>query len=148
MKDKSLNQNKFRLNQEQEKVFNWLKEQDLNTDDNTLNYWCRTYSANRLKEVIQFAQKRQRTGQEIRNLGGWIHKLLLTGLAVENDECVRNRNIAKNFANTHKWKELSIYEKYIKDEVTNDDLPLTMNENEFTRNLKNLYNKSQLYKRT
>jgi DNA phosphorothioation-dependent restriction protein DptG len=148
MKDKSSNKNSFKLSQEQEKMFNWLKNQGLNTDDNTLNYWCRMYPESRLKEVVQFAQNRQRAGQVIRNLGGWIHKLLLTGLAVENEECKHNRKLAEDFARMNKWNELKIYEKYIKEEITGDDLPLTMEKNEFKRSLKKLYDKSQLYKRT
>ncbi len=75
-----------------------------------------------------------------------MHKLLLNGLAVVNDECKNNREFAEEFAKANKWDDLKIYEKYVKDEVTGDDLPLTMSSEAFIRALESLCQKSQLYK--
>jgi hypothetical protein len=136
----------FKLTEAQAEIYSWLKDQGLNTDDDTLNYWARKYSPHRLKEVINFGHARRAAGQNIPNLGGWVHKLLMNGLAVVNDECKNNREFAEEFARAHKWGDLKIYEKYVKDEVTGDDLPLTMTSEAFIRALESLYRKSQLYK--
>jgi hypothetical protein len=136
----------FALTKEQMEIYSWLKTKGLNTDDDTLNYWVRTYKADRLKEVVNFALKRISEGQEIRNIGGWVHKLLKTGLAVVNDNCKENRDWAQNFAKENQWTELTIYEKYLRDKITDSDLPLTMEKDEFARALASLYDRSKLYK--
>ncbi len=136
----------LRLNEEQFAVFKWLKQQGLNTDEETLNYWSRKYPAKRLIDVVQFANERRNSGQPIRNIGGWIHKLLKTDAAVVNDECKENRDLAQKFAQANQWSDLDIFEKYIRDKVTDSDLPLTMPRNDFSRALEALYNRSKLYK--
>jgi hypothetical protein len=137
---------KYKLSKEQVAIYEWLKEQSINTDDNTLCYWVKTYDSKRIREVVEFAKSRKKVGQEIRNMGGWIQKLLKSGLAVVDDNCQANLRFVKQFIETTEWKDLKIYEKYIKDMVTGDDLPLTMETVEFRRALEFLYQKSQLYK--
>jgi hypothetical protein len=137
---------KYKLTKEQTEIYNWLKKQEINTDDDTLNYWTRKYSGMRIVEVVNFAKARIQSGQNIENLGGWVHKFLKSGLAVVNDECMSNRQFAKQFMEINAWKELKIFEKYVKDEITGDDLPLTMENQMFKTNLEKLFEKSQLYK--
>jgi hypothetical protein len=137
---------KYKLSKEQIGIYEWLKEQGINTDDNTLCYWVKTYDSKRIRDVVEFANSRKKAGQEIRNIGGWIQKLLKSGLAVVDDNCQVNLVFAKQFIETTKWNDLKIYEKYIKDMVTGDDLPLTMEIVEFRRALEFLYQKSLLYK--
>lgn len=146
--NESIKQNakRYKLTNEQISVYAWLKQQGLNTDDGTLCFWSKKHSKDRIFAVVRFAQDRCIEGQSIRNIGGWIHKLLITGLPVVNDECKSNRDLAHKYAEMNKWNDLIIYEKYIKDRVTNDDLPLTMPRQEFSRSLEALYQKSQLYK--
>jgi hypothetical protein len=144
--DNPFQENRYKQTEAEIKIYDWLKQQGLNTDDNTLIYWSKTYPAKRIMEVVHFAQARIKAGQSIRNIGGWIHKFLITELAVANDECEKNRNIAKQFAHTNNWEDVRIYEKYIKDEITGDDLPLTMPHEDFNRILEILYHKSLLYK--
>jgi len=148
MKNESFSQvvKRYKLTAEQIQVCAWLKQQGLNTDDNTLCFWAKKYTASRIVDVVRFAQDRCKQGQSIRNIGGWIQKLLKTGLAVPNDECKSNRDFAQKYAEANKWTDLSIYEKYIRDRNTDDDLPLTMSQQEFSRALEALYRKSQLYK--
>lgn len=136
----------FALTKEQLEIYSWLKTKGLNTDDDTLNYWVRTYKAERLIEVVNFAQQRISEGQEIRNIGGWVHKLLKTGLAVVNDDCKTNRDWAQKFAREKKWTGLTIYEKYVRDKITDSDLPLTMSKDEFARALASLHDRSNLYR--
>ena len=137
---------KYRLSIDQIETYEWIKNQKLNTDDNTLCYWVKTYERKRIVEVINFAKKRKEKGQDIRNIGGWIQKFLKTGQAVVNDDCNDNLNYVKQFLEINNWEDLKIYEKYIKDMVTKDDLPLTMEREEFKRALESLYQKSRLYK--
>lgn len=137
---------KYKLSKEQIEIYAWLKEQNINTDDNTLCYWVKTYESKRIRDVVEFAKSRKEVGQEIRNVGDWIQKLLKSSLAVVDDNCKTNLTFVKQFIETTKWKDLKIYEKYIKDMVTTDDLPLTMEAMEFRRALECLYQKSQLYR--
>ena len=137
---------RFKLNEQQTTTFDWLKQQGLNTDDNTLAFWVLKYSANRLKEVVNFAYARKQSGQNIQNVGGWVHKLLKSGAPVVNNTCKQNRDFAEKYAQEKGWRDLNIYEKYVKDAVTEDDLSLTMLYEDFKRALENLHGKSRLYK--
>jgi len=137
---------KFKLNEEQIQIYIWLKGQNINTKDETLCYWSKTYSSVRIKEVVQFANVRFASGQKIFNVGGWINNFLKNQNAVVNNTCQLNQNYAIEFAKIRKWKDLRIYEKYVKDNVTKDDLPLTLSRDEFEYSLNKLYEKSQIYK--
>jgi hypothetical protein len=137
---------RFKLSKEQIETYTWLKEQQINTDDTTLCYWVKTYPAKRIKEVVEFGHVRQREGQAIGNLGGWVSSFLKTGQIVVNDNCKLNREFVQAFVALKNWSDLKIYEKYVKDDITGDDLPLTILNIEFKRSLEALYNKSQLYK--
>jgi hypothetical protein len=137
---------KFKLTDKQVAVYRWLKEQGINTDDGTLCYWSKTYPLIRLKEVVEFAKARITSGQKILNVGGFIRNLLKNGSAVVNDTCKFNREYALEFSKTKNWSDLKIYEKYIRDNVTGEDLPLTIVTSEFKSALERLYQKSYLYK--
>lgn len=136
----------YRLTKEQEEVYIWLKDQKLNVDDDTMNYWARQYPRQRLVDVVRFAQARRAQGQNIRNMGGWIHKLLRDGAVVVTDECQDNRRFAQDYAAANQWTNLHIYEKYIKDETTDDDLPLTLPREDFRRALEAFHQRIQLYR--
>ncbi len=60
----------YKLTAEQNRVYLWLKEQKLNVDDDTLNYWTRKYHSQRLVDVVKFAYKRIHEGKQIKNIGG------------------------------------------------------------------------------
>ncbi len=142
----NLPESTFKLNPEQFKIFTWLKSQDLNTDENTLNHWARIYPPERLQEIVNFAKLRIKQGQKIKNIGGWIHKFLLSNLPVVNDMSRQNLKHAQQFIKENKWTNVKIYEKYLKDEITGDDLPLTLSQETFERALESLFQKSQKYK--
>lgn len=135
----------YRLTDEQQKVYDWLKGQGLNVDDDTVNYWARKYTAKRLVDVVRFAHAKRAQGHEIRNMGGWIHKMLKDGMTVVTDECESNRTHTQRYAKENNWESLQVYEKYIKDRITGDDLPLTLSKDEFCRALEALYQRVQLY---
>lgn len=136
----------YKLTEEQERIYAWLRDQGLNVDDDTLNYWARKYQASRLVEVVKFAHARRASGQQIRNIGGWIHKMLKEDASVVTDDCLSNREFTQKYVAANNWQSLHIYEKYIKDETTGDDLPLTLPREEFCRALEALYQRVQLYR--
>src|SRR5438034_900116 len=139
---------RYKLSKEQSEVYKWLKEQHLNTDDNTLCFWCKTYTSKRIQEVVNFAKARQAMGQSINNIGGWIQKFLKEGQAVVDENCRINRTFATNFVNSQNWNTLIVYEKYVRDTITDDDLPLNLAIEDFKRSLVALYEKSQLYRQS
>jgi hypothetical protein len=136
---------KYKLSADQVKTYKWLKEQGINTDDGTLCYWTKTYTEKRLKEVIIYAKARSQA-ENIKNIGGWIQKILKTNQAVVDENYKRNQEFLNEFQLIKQWSTLKVYEKYIKDPITSDDLSLTMNAEEFRRSLEALYEKSQHYK--
>lgn len=139
------NEKGFLLTKEQYDVYVWLKQQGLNTDDETLSFWAKTYESKRIKDVINFAHKRLSDGQKIVNIGGWVHKLLKTDCAVVNERSNENLEYAHEFVKANNWKELRIFEKYVKDTVTNEDLPLELQTKDFQRALQSLFEKSSTY---
>ncbi len=137
---------RFKLTEDQIKLYEWLSKQHINTDEGTLIFWIKTYSPKRLREVVEFANARRITGQKIHNIGGWIYRFLKSNEPVITDQYEINREFAKNFSKIKLWQALKIYEKYVKDDVTGEDLSLLMNIEEFKRSLEALYQKSELYK--
>ena len=137
---------KYKLTKEQAVMYEWLKKENINTDDETLCYWAKSYTSKRIKEVVNFAKTRKANGQNIRNIGGWIQKFLKTNQIVVNESCMLNRSILKQFLNETGWNDLLVYEKYVRDKVTGEDLPLTIESDDFKRGLERLYQKSRLYK--
>lgn len=137
---------KYKLSTEQVEIYEWLKDQNINTNDETLCYWSKSYTPKRIREVVNFAKARRAGGQDIRNIEGWIQKFLKTGHAVVDESCKINRAFLTTFLNSTKWNAINIYEKYVKDTVTGDDLPLTLAHDDFKRGLEALHRKSQLYK--
>ena len=101
-----LKNQEYLLTKEQHEIYQWLIKQELNTDHQTLNYWSRVYPEQRLKDVVNFANRRIANGEKIRNIGGWVHKLLKTALAVVNEISQSNRAFAQNFTQRNKWTEL------------------------------------------
>jgi hypothetical protein len=136
---------KFKLSVSQAEIYKWLKEQNINTDDGTLCYWAKIYTEKRIKEVVTYAKSRSQS-ENIKNLGGWIQKILKTNQIVINDNSKVNQRFLEEFLSTRCWKALKVYEKYIKDSITGDDLSFTMNAEDFKRSLEALYGKSLLYK--
>jgi hypothetical protein len=137
---------KYKLTKEQTETYLWLNTQNLNTDDGTLSYWVKKYPLKRIKEVVIFAKSRIEAGQNISNIGGWINQFLKNGLEIVDDNCKLNREYLTQFIRATNWRDLKIYEKYIRDTIIEEDLSLTMNSNEFRRHLEAFYQRSQLYK--
>ena len=134
------------LTSEQRDVYLWLKTLGLNTDDSTLCFWSKKYTKQRLIDVISFAKKRKICGQHIRNIGGWIHTMLIKEIPVEDHHVKANRELVSLYRHEKGWDDLKIYEKHVKDLVTGDDISLCIVEDIFIYALESLYRRSQLYK--
>lgn len=144
MRSEHVQVTKFRLNTAQAESFRWLKAQSLNCDDDTLNYWARTYPIERLQDVIQYAQLKRADGYVIKNIGGWVHSILKKGVPIFNATTELNRRYAQEFASAHQWSCLKFYEMYVRDLVTNDEVSLTINPDDFKYALDSLYRRSFL----
>lgn len=137
---------KYKLTKEQTAIYEWLKRENINTDDETLCYWAKTYTSKRIKEVVNFAKTRKANGQNIRNIGGWIQKFLKTNQVIVNESCKINQSFLKQFLNEMGWNDLLVYEKYVRDKITGEDLSLTIAPDVFKIAIEALYQKSRLYK--
>lgn len=137
---------RYKLTKEQVEIYLWVKDQKINTDDGTICYWVKKYSPQRIRDVVCFANTRRNSGQKIHNVGGWIRWFLETEQIVVNEASNINHDFCVKFVESRKWAELKIFEKYVRDTITGDDLPLTMGVDDFRRSLEALYQKSQLYK--
>ena len=62
-----------------------------------------------------------------------------------NSECQDNHRFAQQYAVENQWQTLHIYEKYVKDKGTGDDVSLTIPREEFRRALEGMYRRVQLY---
>src|ERR1700753_701764 len=103
---------RYKLSRGQAETYEWLKKRNINTDNNTLCYWVKTYESQRIRTVVEFAESRRQLGQEIKNIGGWIQELLKSGLPVVDDNCKANVSFAQQFVERTNWRDLRIYEKY------------------------------------
>ncbi len=145
--DKTLSENLYKLTRGQAEVYNWLRVQGLNTDNNKLNYWSRQYPA-KAKSLKLYNSRMQdvKLVKLFETLEVGFVNCLRRVLQFQMTYETRSLKLDNSFIKTKEWKDLNIYEKYVKDMVTGDDLPLTMDNKDFNRALEALYRKSQLYK--
>jgi hypothetical protein len=128
---------RWKLTPPQAEVFRWLQDQKINTDDPTLAYWSKTFSYQRLSDVLAVSKSKTRS-----NLAGYISTLLKKGAIVENEVTKINKQTAKNFKQENHWGALSILEKYAKIQMSNgsiEDLPYHLDPLAFLEKLINLY---------
>lgn len=94
---------------EESNALSWLVSKKIDTDIQTLRWWAKTYSIERLKEVYEDVIKRNP-----RSVGAYMHKLLKEQCIVSsNDQIKQNREYANFFSQLKNWA-LKIYEKYAK----------------------------------
>lgn len=126
-------------------TYQWLKGQEINTNDQTLQYWAHRYSTQRIKEVVAFVKSRQQATGNIHNPGGWICHMLKNEITAISDTSHINCEYAKKFAKEKGWNDLIFCEKYVRDQVTGDDLWLGIATEEFSFALEKIYERGQLY---
>lgn len=109
-KEKTLDFSKrFNLSDEELEKFDWLKSQNIDTDDPTLCFWSKSYTLKRLIEVYKEAKKYSK-----KSVGGYMTKLLKSGSSVQNDVTQANKEFAEEFKKDCEWSDLKIMKKYCK----------------------------------
>lgn len=139
---KDLKMSKYPLKKIQMPLFNWLKEQNVGSDDETLMYYIRAYTEQRIRDSVAFMQEELKKGVEIDRRGGFFRTLLDGGVVLKTSESEGNKGVARQFIERHKWKTAVVTEKYLRDSITHDDLYFTMQPDTFLRSLKSLHEKS------
>ncbi len=98
---------RWKLNEDQALTFKQLKDENVNSDDGTIAFWCKKYSAQRLIDVLNYSKL-----QKPDNLGAYMNNLLKKESAVENDTTRINKKTAESFKIENQWADLKIYEKH------------------------------------
>lgn len=124
---------RWALNQHQLISLNYLLEQHVPAAPPTLAFWAKTYSLEKLREIVAYAKSRNPA-----NLAGYIQKLLRKNVIVENAVALKNREVAEYFAKAHMPGRLKVLKRYcvltLEDGVTYD-LEYQMDSENFYRAL-------------
>jgi predicted transcriptional regulator len=135
---KPVSQRKFPVKKDQKALLQWLKEQDIDSGDDTFTYWISNYPEHKIREAVQFMHMENAKGKIKKTKGGFIRSVLDGKIKPINDRAIENKQFAKDFKEANKMKELEIFEKYIKLELSNGhvlDLNLDMDPIEFVKKL-------------
>lgn len=122
------------LTQEQMDIFEWLKKQGINSHEDTLAWWARTYTLKRLEEVIKEAKIRK-----ARSLGAYMQKILKTGVSVVSGRIEKNKETAQVFKDFHDWNDLEIHQKYATFENGTIEISFDMEPDAFNEYLRAKY---------
>ena len=128
---------RWKLNPDQEIIFEWLKDQNINTEDRILCLWSKTYSVERLCEVIEYAKKTCKT-----NLGGLINSILFKGFVIPNEKSIENKKFIETFIYENGWSSATALERYAKISMHNgyeEELPYNIDPKEFKQKIMNLF---------
>lgn len=99
---------KYKLNPEQVTSFRWLLQQEVNSSDETLSWYAKTYPFSRIKDVVFWAKREKRD-----NLGAYIRHLFNIDAVVETDLSKDNKQLALDYKISNKWHQLEIQEFYV-----------------------------------
>jgi len=111
-KKKSFGQNKnfqgkAKFTEEQKVAYDWLRSLGINTDDDTLSWWARTYSLERLDSVYRESKNKS-------SVGAYMNTLLRKGSIVSSGRIEINKEYCEAFKFLNKWSLLEVYKKYAK----------------------------------
>lgn len=136
---------KFPLKPDQQKVLDWLKLTGIGLDCDTMMVFVRTYHEDRLREAVAFTLSQMGTGK-IKNPCGFLRNVLLGKIPMITAESQQNAQLARDFAALNNWNDVTFCKKYMRDEVTGDDLYYNLPHEVFCTQIQKLYDKSELYK--
>ena len=142
---KKRSKTKYPLKKNQLPLFDWLKSQEIDSDDDTLIYYIRTYPEQKIRDAIGFMGRENEKGAKIGSRGAFLRRVLDGTITMQNANSDENKGIAKAFMELTQWSSLVITEKYIRDEVTGDDVYFHLPKEEFEKQLDKLHKKSQMY---
>jgi hypothetical protein len=106
-KEKSLFKPKVKFSDEQLDIFNWLKSLNINTSPDTLSWWARNYSLERLENVYREAMSRKANSP-----GAYMQKLLKEKCVIVTGNVKENAEFAKDLKESYAWGSLEIHQKY------------------------------------
>lgn len=131
-KEKSLFKPKVKFSEEQIDIFNWLLSLDINTSPDTLSWWARNYSLERLENVYREAMNRK-----AKSPGAYMQKLLKEKCVIVTGNVKENAEFAKDFKESNAWGSLEIHQKYAIINHGNKKIEVNFNQNpkEFAQDL-------------
>lgn len=134
-----------RLNEKQQEAFEWLLTLDLNSDEDTLRYWAKTWEREKIEKAYCFMLMESKK-KKIKNPGGFIREILKGTIIVVDDASIANMESAKRFSHQHPELNLKLNEKYVYSEkVTDTDIYYYLPSQDFERQLEALCNKAYAY---
>lgn len=136
---------KFPLKKSQQQIFAWLRLQSIDSDDDTLTYYIRSYTEQKIREAIAFMNAEVDKGIKIDSRGKFLRRVLDGTIVMKNSDSEENKQLARAYAELKQWKSLVITEKYLRDEVTGDDLYFNLTPTVFQYALEKLHQKSEIY---
>jgi hypothetical protein len=113
---------RYKLTPEQIEIFNHLKSLKINTNDDTLCWWAKNYSLERIMEVYHASKK-----ETTRDLAAYMQQLFKLNACVANAHSIINKEFAKDFKKAIGWHDLNIGELYVSFHVGNDTQDLSLN---------------------
>lgn len=124
------------LKADQAITYDWLASFSGLSDEDTLAYWSKTYSLERLQSV-----HRQATSKKAKNVGGYMNKLLKMQAVVPNDDIEQNKSIADEFIKENNWKGCRLDNKYFVFPIglNTKDIPLFLPPFEFMQQIARAY---------
>lgn len=121
-KKKSLFKGKVKFSEDQLAAFDFLKSLNLDTSDDTLSWWARTYTLSRLSEVYKEAVKRKPD-----SLGAYMQKLLKKGAVVIAGRIEINSEFAIFYKELKKWSLFEIRQKYAIAKIDGKEIEIDFN---------------------
>jgi hypothetical protein len=99
---------RWRLTEHQQDILNFLRQENVDTDEKTLCYWAKTYSFERLESVLNAAKLKPR-----KSIGAYMNKLLTDQSIVENYNIKENTEFAKFYKKSGEITEMKIGKKFV-----------------------------------
>ena len=128
---------RWKLSESQANTFYFLKDSKINSDDATLAYWSKSYSYERLKDVLEYSKLRAPA-----NVGGYMNKILKKEAVVANEQTEINKETAKAFVKDKCIRNWFVLEKYVKVVLSSgstEEVPFNLEPLTFFSKLMSLY---------
>lgn len=137
---------KFPLKKEQRPLLTWLQSQNIDSDEDNLKYYIRTYTEERIRDAVAFIDREVAKGVKIRSRGGFLRRALEGQIVIQNAASDENKALAVDFASLNDWASVIITEKYLRDDATGEDVYFNLSPATFADALNRLHDKHLLYK--
>lgn len=123
---------RYRLDEQQAETLKWLQSLGLAVQIQTLCYWAKTYSFERLSDVYRETCRRRPE-----NFGKYINKLLTTKAIVRTPDAAECAKVAEDYKAATNWFALKIGSKYVTFDLgkSKEEIPLAQKPEDFLRQL-------------